>query len=512
MARTDHLEREVKLAAGLDFTLPDLGFIAGDTIRLPEQSLRTAYFDTRDLRLWGRGITLRHREGEGDRGLWTMKLPEEGTDSALERTELSWPGPRQHVPVEALDLLKGVVRRGTLVEVVELESVRKRLKLGSSLGEIDDDVVTVKSGVRKGYIFRQIELEFGAEPSTVASGRQTIDAVLNQLRHAGAYPDGEQKFSKALNLNLRAVATSAPKGRHHATIRSAVELSIRNGLDQLLDHDVLLRLTPADPPKRSVHQARVATRRLRSDLKTFRSLLDPVWLEHTTTELKWLGTMFGQVRDLDVLTERLESSDVGTDVGTDDGGEAERDGGAELGAILDRQRQGAILELGESLQSDRYLELLERLAAASSLPPLRDPGPGAASAADVFPSLVRHQYKALRHRVDQGGRHPEDAQLHRIRIGAKQLRYAAEAATPFVGKAARRTGKQAKQLQTILGEHHDAVAAEAWLRQVEGEATYLGGFAAGRLVAAARAEKVKRAKRWKRVWRDIHGGTRWMYR
>lgn len=503
MARTDHLERQVELVADLDFALPDLRPIVG-TVRLPDQALRTTYFDTPDLRLWGRGITLRHRDGEGgDGGVWTLKLPEDGTGAALERTELSWPGARRQVPGEAEVLLKGVVRRSALREVVQLESVRKRLKLGSSLGEIDDDVVTVKSGSRKGYIFRQIELEFGNDSPAAASDLAVIDAVLDALRRAGAHADGQQKFAKALDLSAAATTSELIAGKR-ASIRSAVELSTTSALDRLLDHDVLLRMTPGAPPRHSVHLARVATRRLRSDLKTFRQFLDPVWLQHTTTELRWFGTILGQVRDIDVLSERLDSWNAE--------GQIEQDGRSELTTVLDRQRQQANAELGRALESDRYLVLLEHLASAASLPPLRLPDEATARAADVFPSLVRHQYRAVRKRVRQRGQHPEDAQLHRIRIGAKQLRYAAEAAAPFVGKPVRRIGKRAEHLQTVLGEHHDAVAAEAWLRQAAEETgSPMAGIVAGCLVAEAREQKAKREKHWKHIWSELHRDTRWLY-
>ena len=56
-----------------------------------------------------------------------------------------------------------------------------------------------------------------------------------------------------------------------------------------------------------VHQARVATRRLRSHLRTFRKLLEPEWAEPLRDELGWLGDELGGVRDADVLLDRLKS-------------------------------------------------------------------------------------------------------------------------------------------------------------------------------------------------------------
>jgi CHAD domain-containing protein len=52
----------------------------------------------------------------------------------------------------------------------------------------------------------------------------------------------------------------------------------------------------------------------------------------------------------------------------------------------------------------------------------------------------------LQRRVRKGGRRPTDRELHRIRIGAKQLRNASEMADPVVGARARRTA-EAKKLR-----------------------------------------------------------------
>jgi inorganic triphosphatase YgiF len=116
MSTTDSLEREVKFTADAAFELPDLRGTVGQTVRLPEQSLVTSYFDTPDLRLWERGITLRHRRGEGsEAGTWTLKLPEGHSVQELERRELTWAGDEAALPPGARRILRGVVGRASLV-------------------------------------------------------------------------------------------------------------------------------------------------------------------------------------------------------------------------------------------------------------------------------------------------------------------------------------------------------------------------------------------------------------
>jgi CHAD domain-containing protein len=115
----------------------------------------------------------------------------------------------------------------------------------------------------------------------------------------------------------------------------------------------------------------------------------------------------------------------------------------------------------------------------------------------------------VRRQVRRAGPTPSATQLHRIRIKSKQLRYAAEAATPVVGKRAERTAVAAERVQTVLGAHHDAVAAETWLRNewtsdnvASGFSTVSPGvsFEVGRLVAEARHRQRKAGGHWIRAW------------
>jgi CHAD domain-containing protein len=509
--RQQCIEQEVKLAAALNFVVPDFSKIVGRTTSLPAQSLCTTYFDTPDMRLWKCGLTLRHRLGElRDAGKWTLKLPEAGNGRALERTELSWDGGRDRFPEEATRLLYGVTCQATLSPMVELESARRRLVLhdtaGSPLGEIDDDIVTVKSGSRKGFTFRQIELEFSFIETDADKGSVTVDAVLNELKEGGAIPDGEQKLSKSLGLGATSKAQSklAKKGRTFP-IAAVVQSSIAEGLTQLLINDVRLRLDPLDPPLQAIHQARVASRRLRSDLMTFKPVLNLEWLDRTKNELKWLGEALGQVRDVDVLAERFLDDEPA--------GSPKDRGHAAFTAVLDRQRKAASLDLEGTLRSDRYLKLLKQLHHDADAPPLKVNASAASriakslalddSAIDILPSLVRAQWQTLHQEVRKAGDHPNAKQMHRIRIASKQLRYAAEAAGPVVGKDARRLAKRAEHLQTILGEHHDAVIAENWIFCNFSHTPVATTFEA-RQVSAQQMIQQEMSRRWTKAWATLH--------
>ena len=508
-------EREVKLSAPLEFRLPDLQQLGLGAVYLPVQTLSTSYFDTEDLRLWGRRITLRHRSGEDDGvGTWTLKLPGKVARNEINRTELSWPGEPAEIPPEAVRLLRGVTRRQSLERIVVLEAKRRRVLVRSGrtpLGEIDDDIVTVTGGGRAGLTFRQIEFEFDSGANDAQSESATIETMLTAIKRAGAGNDREQKFAKALGIDTDSRNLRASKvGRQRSTLGSLVQHTLRSELERLLDFDVRLRLDTESPSQQAVHQARVATRRLRSDLKTFGPVLDSIWVRHTRSELKWIGTVLGTVRDVDVLNEMLQS-DADTTIAFDPRGEDE------LRSRLAAQRRASSDELANALRSERYLKLLDRLHDGISCPrfcmsphsetsTMSDLGPNDL-ARSAFPRLLGTHWKKLRKRVKKAGSSPSDTQLHRIRIGSKQLRYGAEAAEPIMGKIARRTAHDAENIQTILGNHHDAVAAVAWLERIPTDGTTAASFVAGAKAADARRQQAKSRQQWTRAWDTLKSGS-----
>ena len=503
MGRNGMLEQEVKFDAPFALALPDLRSLVGESVRLPEEQQVSRYFDTVDHRLWRQGMTLRHRSTGGrDDGTWTLKLPQPSSGPALGRTEVTWTGSSHEVPTDARVLLRGVLRRAPLRPLTVLETTRQRLLLRDNqdheLAELDDDVVLVVGGPRSGTRFRQVEVEF--RDTNWKGGK-----VLRRLEKAGARLHNDPKLAKAIDLPRQSPLHHALDKR--STMGDVVLATLRAGLDRLISHDWQLRLDSAQPPAEDVHQARVATRRLRSDLKTFGAVLDPLWLRHVRNDLKWLGTALGELRDRDVLAEALT------------------DAPPAIRQRLAVQRLEAARQLADVLASARYMNLVDRLHAGSELLPL---APGAEreagrAAVDIVPSLVAGRWQAVRRQVRRAGSNPDPAQLHGIRIKAKQLRYAAEAATPIIGRPARRTARAAEHVQTVLGDHHDAVAAEQWLREQWADDSSSGAsagvapavaFEAGRLVGEARQRQRESQRTWKDAWAKLREPKRrrWLRR
>jgi CHAD domain-containing protein len=577
------LEREVKLEAGVGFRIPDLdGLYPGITSQLlPEQHLQAVYVDTPDLRLVRAGLTLRHRSersASSAPGEWTLKLPEPSAEPGLSRREINWPGKWGAVPAEIAGLVRAYRRGAGLGPIARLVTQRRRALLSGRLGEplleIDDDVVSVMDGRRLAARFREVEVEVvGAVPPSL------LHAVVARLEEAGAVAgDARPKLVRAIGFRAAEPADVTPVPiKRTAPMSEVIRAAIAQGYLRLLAHDLGVRL---DEDPEDVHQARVATRRLRSDLRTFREFLPEEWAQQTRAELGWVAEALGRARDADVLLERLQH-----EVDTLD----RRDAIAAAGLIgkLVAEREQARDHLMGVFNSDRYGALLDRLVvAARELPPLKAPSeldqpapagaapaavalapavaapappalataatvpaavatpfaataapvptpaattPSAATASagpalaagdtpaplaaphpprpdrdaparDLAPAVVSGPWRHLARAVSALGAEPVDEALHEVRIRAKRLRYACEAVAQVVGEPATQLARSAADLQGVLGDFHDAVVAEDWLRTASASASPAQSLAAGQLIARQRDDAARSRAGWHDSW------------
>ena len=247
----------------------------------------------------------------------------------------------------------------------------------------------------------------------------------------------------------------------------------------------------------SVHQMRVAVRRLRATLRTFDQVISHVDSEHLDTELQWLGRVLGHARDAEVLAGHLRDSLRPTP--------------PELliGPVLARvqghyapRRADARAALLEALDSPRYARLLAELDTADASSPPRGPQ-AAAPARDVLPPAVRRAYRQAKRRMRRARHTPagpaRDLALHRARKSARRARYAAEAAAPAAGRQARKFARAMKRVQSVLGDHQDAVLARQAARDLgigahlAGENAFTYGLLYERELAPGRAAAGGRA-------------------
>lgn len=293
-------------------------------------------------------------------------------------------------------------------------------------------------------------------------------------------------------------AEPAPTEEQRTTVGDLVTASITAAVAQMKEHEAGLR-AGRDPDH--VRKTRVALRRLRSNLRTFGEFLDEDALGPLLEELAELAGLLGGLRDREVLAERLEADAKHLAAG-------ERPVAEQVVDQLRTQIAAARAGLNTYLDSEAWPRLLSRLEAVAARPPLLENA--SQSAAEVAGPLAREPFAKLRRAVRRLPRKPADAQLHRVRILAKRSRYAAQAVAAVAGAPAQEFAAAAAELQTILGEHQDAVTTEAWLESL----LLLGpaSFVAGRLAGLERAAALHERARWREAWEalDAPGLRAWM--
>ncbi len=435
-------EREDKFDVDADLAMPSLETVTpeGGSIDTSEVQLISTYFDTEDLDLLARGITVRRRRGDADTG-WHTKVP---ADKA--RTEIRLPlgsGEDSVVPDDMMTLLVGVALGKPLEHVATLTSLRRVHRLldrdGSVVAELADDTVTANLAGAGGHGWREWEVELGP-----AGSEAVLKRVGEVLVAAGATPSAH--FSK-LHRALR--STSEP-------VRESALGTVASYLDQqaqaIFAGDVYLR-RGMDP----IHSTRVAIRRYRSTIRVFGDILDDRRASDLDAELSWYASLLGEVRDRQVQRARFSRS------------VHELPEYLLLGPVAARIENDLLAEqirarevVATELDGERYRTLLAELRDWSRELPIAD---GASETRDEdLDKMARKAGKKAAKRLAQAIDGGDEEALHRARKAAKRARYAAELVKPIVGKKeAKARIARFKSVQEILGEHQDAVVAAAAL-------------------------------------------------
>ena len=252
------LERELKLAPPETFSLARLGPQLNGYAASPVQfkRLHTVYYDTPDLRLTRWGCSLRLRLGEG----WTLKIPVPSESQALFREEHVFPDDDTGVPAAVSDLATAYLRGASPAPVAELRTLRTSRRVtaedGADLAEVVEDDVRVVDGTSVIRRFRQVEIE-------LADGApdELLDVLEDLLRCEGAGKvDPVPKNVRALGERAREPEIHAPQLTPNATIGDVARAAFARSAELIVRYDAKLRLQPDET---TIHQARVAVRRLR---------------------------------------------------------------------------------------------------------------------------------------------------------------------------------------------------------------------------------------------------------
>jgi CHAD domain-containing protein len=491
-------EREQKYEATPGTALPSLSDLPKVAAQSgPETETLTAeYYDTDDLRLLRARITLRRREGGADEG-WHLKLPD-----GPARREIQTPLDRtgDPAPDELTRLVRVHTRDAALRPVARIETCRRKTTLrdsaGTSLAEVMTDEVAAQAlGGPATTVSRWNEIEV----ELTGGSEKLLRAVDRRLRRGGLRPASyPAKLQRALGTEP---ARSRPELTRHSTAGEVVLGYLDAQAARLKALDPAVRRNEPD----SIHQMRVTARRLRSALQSFPDVLRKRAVQHLRDELKWLGGVLGDAREAEVLSELMRSILAGLPAELVMG-PAE----ARVRVHFAPHEADAITTVGYALESRRYFAMLDELDRLLEHPPLTPEAAGPAR--DVLATAVRHDRKRTGRRVRRARRAPagpdRDAALHEVRKAAKRARYAAEAAKPVLGQRAGRLARRMKVVQSVLGDHHDAVNVRAVAREIGVQAHLAGenAFSFGLLHERVHRDAHEYERAGRRAWKRAIGG------
>ncbi len=423
--------------------------------------LVSVYFDTPDFALRDKKVVLRIRHS-GNKRIQTLKQDALPGRSSLTRGEWEAPVSADRPALEHIDnaKLRALVApqfAGGKMRKVFVTDVRRTvwpLKLGRSKIACMLDIGEIRANGRREPVSElELELEAGQRAELFRLARRLNRLLPLRVAHvtkaergyrlaAGQTPSGE---AKASTIRLSADITPAV----------AFMIIARGATDHILAN--VDRAGAGETPE-GIHQLRVGIRRLRNAFSLFHEVIPERGAASLARELRWLQRQFGPPREWDTLiNETLAPATTDLEPGV---------GITLLREAAEQRRRLAYERSRVVLCERRYTDLLLRLEAwfdavaervTTSPPPLGD---GSAPSFMAFATTTLADRAARVKKLGRKMRKLDDAELHKLRIRIKKLRYASEFFQDlWPGKATKHYIGALKSLQDHLGFAHDALVA-----------------------------------------------------
>ncbi|PZF75360.1 hypothetical protein DK847_18700 [Aestuariivirga litoralis] len=478
----------------------------------PERELLSTYFDTPGRELQRAGLTLRLRRKGRATPVLSVKWTNTGAGDLFIRGEVETRAPEGEPDIALFapalrDRLKQIVGDRPLAPVFKTHVQRRTavVRHGRSAFELAlDDGVILANDQSRPVTEVEVELKSGHAQDLLGLGRAlALDCGLSLAF--------EPKAGRGYRLADQAVARPhkarpldiAPQ----ASFEDVIAAVIGNCLSHFTANWAALRET--DAPE-SVHQLRVALRRLRSALRILRKRISLPELEDIRARARDIASALGPARACDVFRHNALAGPFHDQPGRlaaaapllDAVEVARRDAYAAARRVIDDPATSLFVLDVQSV-------LLQR--AWRTAPAPEDLGLLTAPARDVAAKLL----DGLRKRVLKRGKHlpgMPDGERHDLRIALKNLRYAAEFFGPLFArdKAQRSFLRLVSDLQEDLGAHNDAATAEAFIQSLNLAADAPAQFAAGYVLGFYRHAMLAADTHLARKWKDFRrAGAFW---
>lgn len=424
---------------------------AGFEKAVPSQQ-NSVYFDDRDQTLREHGVSLRIRNTDG-RTVQTIKSLD-GRGSPVDRAE--WESQiasaRPDLSAAAFTALAPLLDgklRDPLEPVFETRVSRTAfvLQFGKSEIVVALDQGEIGTGKETAPVCElELELKRGSSADLFRLAQEIDTSIPLELSYRSksergyALLNGGADSTKAADVHLA-------KGLSRAD-------SFRAIAHECLRHAIQNRAGVAQGDSVSLHQVRIATRRLHTALALFRDVTGGRGADEVKTQLRWLRGETGPARDLDVFMHEVMAPIRAQ--------HPREPAVTSLYRDLRRRRLKAARTAREAIASPRFRTMIFQIAAwveegdwrteADELRRARQDAPVELYAVD--------QLTRLRRKVKRRGkflRQMSETERHDLRVVTKRLRYAAEFFASLA--ATKKSRKRAKAFVIAVRDFQDALGA-----------------------------------------------------
>ncbi len=424
------------------------------------------YLDTFDWLLMKSKLALRYRVTDGA-AMYTIKSIETIGGGIAKRMEMEVP---LKAPVDApaeihikqiTERIDPVIYPRKLLEHIQIRTARRRYRVLAPKGTEIELVFDVSSFTLLGLYKRQRAQQLQEMEAEIIDGSETALKSLALLltREFPYQPSTASKLEVAIDRLKVVIPSKKPPEKLRVRLDDRLDLIVHKILHyQFNRFREQITGVKLDIDTEFVHQARVATRRMRSALRLFRYALPHATGSYLEGELKWLGETFGAVRDLDVFLlnlslfrERIRYCP----------GKKKK----VFEEWIEKHRRTPVKVLQHALESPRYESFERRLIRFFEGPLPAHPRATQALklVSDIAPMIITEKFHNV---IEQGCavlENPKLKEFHRLRIQMKRLRYTCEFMAPAYDGALDPFIDRTVELQDCLGEIQDTVFTRSFI-------------------------------------------------
>jgi len=418
------------------------------------------YLDTFDWLLLKNKLALRFRISNGA-AMYTLKSIEPIEDGIAKRmeTEILLDKPVDVptlVPVKPIrKLVDGIIFPRKLLEQIQVRTDRRRYRLLSPEGaEIELAFDTSGFSLRGLHKPRRTQRLNELEAEIRDGSGAALEALASLLSSQFNYPASTaSKFEVAIERFKITIPSKKPPEKLRVQLDDRLDVAVQKILTyQMHRFQEQVPGVQGDIDTEFVHQARVATRRMRSALRLFRDAIPEGTAAYLQGELKWLGRLFGRVRDLDIFLLNLSRFKQ----------QLERFPAKKKQTFenwIEKHRRPPLKALRRALESPRYKHFERRMMQffERRLPLRPRPSLALKPVREVAPVIITEKFDAV---IEQGRALLADSNLkqyHLLRIQMKRLRYACEFMAPAYDGRLDSFVERTVEIQDCLGELQDTV-------------------------------------------------------